>query len=665
MRHLVSHGRRVAGFGERRQRMVRAALVGLIGVPTFGAVVLLMPAAVRAAPSNWSVIPSPNPSSGAVLQGVSCRSATFCMGVGISGNDTLIESWNGTAWTVVPSPSPGAYGNDLYGVSCPATNFCVAVGNDGEGATLIESWDGTAWSVVPSPSPSSANILEGVACVSAVACTAVGESRYDALIESWNGSSWVVVPSPNPGSTSDLLDGVSCTSPTQCVAVGTDYSGYNGQALAETWNGTSWTAATVPIPGNGEARLEGVSCATPTDCVAVGAYIGADDYQTLVESWNGSTWNPVSSPTPTNSTDSALEGVSCTGSNDCVAAGVYQNPESASTTTSPTTIETSVQETLIETWDGTAWTVTQSPSPSQTNNQVNGVTCPTSDDCTAVGSYSTGTANQTLVENGISSDPTATINSPDNGQTYPVGQIVPTNFSCSEGTDGSAITTCVDSNSSTSPGQLDMSNPGTFTYTVTATDADNNTGTATITYTVADPPSTSITSPANNQTYAVGQVVPSNFTCSEGADGPGLSTCTDSNGSTSPGRLVTATPGTFTYTVTATSFDGQTTTASIGYTVAEPAIAIAPTKGLPDASVIVSGGHFWPNETVKVSYQTGLAAPHPISILICSGTAASDGSFTCNGTIPSAASAGALGTHNILAKGKTSLLQATTTFKLK
>jgi hypothetical protein len=113
---------------------------------------------------KWKIIKSPNPGSYNDLYGVAAISEDNVWAVGdyqgSSGDLSLIEHWDGHNWSIVPSPSPGAGFNALPSVAALATNNVWAGGyySNGEVPILavIEHWDGTSWSVVPSPNPSSA-----------------------------------------------------------------------------------------------------------------------------------------------------------------------------------------------------------------------------------------------------------------------------------------------------------------------------------------------------------------------------------------------------------------------------------------------------------------------------------------------------------------------------
>jgi hypothetical protein len=204
--------------------------------------------------TNWAIQPTPNPKGATLstLAGVSCRSTTpVCTAVGYVINSAgnyvaLAERWNGTSWRIQPTPNPsGAKSNTLDAVSCPAASNCTAVGDAANSAgaeiTLAEHWNGTSWTIQPTPSPNGAKFsgLNGISCPSAAACTAPGTYVDSAgadktLAEYWDGVSWAIQPTPNPTGTRSQVGGVSCASATVCTTAGNyrDSSGID-KTLAE------------------------------------------------------------------------------------------------------------------------------------------------------------------------------------------------------------------------------------------------------------------------------------------------------------------------------------------------------------------------------------------------------------------------------------------------
>ena len=132
-----------------------------------------------------------------------------------------------------PRPTPPAQ-HRLKGVTCVSASDCWAVGSTPHPArqpyqTLIERWDGTSWAIVTSPNASATqdNVLSGVTCASASNCWAAGyyvilaQLQHQTLIERWDGTSWAIVSSPNTSATqSNILNGVTCVSASDCWAVG-------------------------------------------------------------------------------------------------------------------------------------------------------------------------------------------------------------------------------------------------------------------------------------------------------------------------------------------------------------------------------------------------------------------------------------------------------------
>ena len=312
---------------------------------------VVLPLSRRWNGKSWSAVKTPG-SAFSELADVSCPDVSNCMAVGNSRYGTLAENWNGTAWTIVPSPAPtGALSSDLNSVSCPTTISCAAVGSfvkgSGATATLAEEWNGSAWSLVPSPNRSAAigSELEGVSCASPSSCVGVGDAfnrvgNSRTLAESWNGVTWSLAPSANPTQGQEnILSSASCLSTTNCTAVGDDWA-LPGETvvLIERWNGTSWSL----VAGAGASGfLNGVSCSAFSECMAVGDSVPG----TLAEQQDGPGWSVLPSPNPRGMSANSLSGVSCASPSSCNAVG-YSIGSGSDTT-----------DNLAETWNGRHWTL--------------------------------------------------------------------------------------------------------------------------------------------------------------------------------------------------------------------------------------------------------------------------------------------------------------------
>jgi uncharacterized repeat protein (TIGR02543 family) len=355
-------------------------------------------AANAAVTPTWAITPSPNPgATSSELGDVSCVSTTNCTAVGFyqttAGVQTLIESWNGTSWSVIPNPNSSPSTNSgLAGVSCVSATSCTAVGwysqTSGYAAPLVESWDGSTWSVIPSPDPVSDTEeaeFSGVSCVSPTSCVAVGvdyptASTNQTLVESWDGSTWSIVPSPNPsGATQTELQSIVCFSAASCMAVGSTYNGTISQGLVESWHGSTWSITPSPNPaGSTEGYLRELSCASAASCMAIGSSGVVDNNQTLAESWDGSAWSIIPSPTnPSGAQQSDLNAVFCVSAANCMGVG-------ASFTNNGQT-----PQTMVESWNGSAWTIIPSPTPSGAvgSGGLDAVACTTAVNCIAVGAF--------------------------------------------------------------------------------------------------------------------------------------------------------------------------------------------------------------------------------------------------------------------------------------
>jgi hypothetical protein len=270
--------------------------------------------------------------------------------VGVS----LVEHWDGTAWTSVSVPDVSA----VLAVSASGPDDVWALGSRG-----VLHFDGS-WHTTPTPE-FGVNQPQALVAVSPHDAWMVGV-RYGAmfpglcgdpdrenlpLVEHWDGSSWVRIDVPRPPVHQSQLIAVAALGPNDVWATG----GYardtpptgpgNGCANVPDpgsgtvmlhWDGSAWSMAPVPSPGR-DAEVRSISVDRQDDAWAIG---GSQTVQGAgpVFHWNGAAWTelpPGETPPGRPGTVSRLLALS---PDDLWAAGGS-----------------------IEHWDGSGWSVAGLP----------------------------------------------------------------------------------------------------------------------------------------------------------------------------------------------------------------------------------------------------------------------------------------------------------------
>jgi len=134
------------------------------------------------------------------------------------------------AWTGAQPQNVGRHDNTLSGVSAVSPCDAWAVGFYSTGTvdqTLIEHWNGTAWTLAATPNPGGSleeNFLSGVTALPPHSALAVGGyfngTRFVTLGLHWTGAGWKRVATANPPPADNFFNGVTATSATNVWAVG-------------------------------------------------------------------------------------------------------------------------------------------------------------------------------------------------------------------------------------------------------------------------------------------------------------------------------------------------------------------------------------------------------------------------------------------------------------
>ena len=144
------------------------------------------------------------------------------------------EWFDGTSWTeksnLINERSASVAAGDQAGALCIQGAYPA-------GTTLVESWDGSAWTAGTAAPQAKSNLMGGGSFTSAmIAGGQAGTPTTLATADEWNGTGWTEVANLNQNRANGNFAGASGTS--ALVFGGSIPPGTN---VTEQWNGTAWT----------------------------------------------------------------------------------------------------------------------------------------------------------------------------------------------------------------------------------------------------------------------------------------------------------------------------------------------------------------------------------------------------------------------------------------
>jgi hypothetical protein len=191
------------------------------------------------------------------IHAIACESATECIAVGdfpagvFNAGGAIVPITNGQPGEPISVPSVTGF----TGVACPSSTKCYAVGASGNQAIVTPILVGGTGEISTLAQPAGSSfkdIVNSIACTSAVTCVAVGTRR--SLTGTSADDQMLVVPVVggvfgSAQTTAGSLFSVACSNSSTCAAVGDDVNGV-GQFVPLAISATATTTALSASPSS-------------------------------------------------------------------------------------------------------------------------------------------------------------------------------------------------------------------------------------------------------------------------------------------------------------------------------------------------------------------------------------------------------------------------------